>query len=61
MEKIKSVHTKRYDVYLYETSQGFQILYDHENQDGIRASEVIKDYGIASYLFDLKLDEFEGH
>lgn len=59
-KRVKSIITSRYEVSMYETSQGFEILYD-SSETGLRTSEVIQDYYTADFLFDMKVRELEGH
>lgn len=63
MEKtIKAIYHKRFTVELVEASNGqFVIVYANNLTQGINYSEAIRDYGTASYLFDLKVDELSGH
>lgn len=59
---IKSYFGKRFSVELMETPSGlFIIRYDKADYMTPQYSEAIKDYNTASYLFELKLDELEGH
>lgn len=59
MRKIKGIETQRYVIDLYQLDSGYQIMW--ATLDKAVASEVIKDYNMASYLMDLKLQELEGH
>lgn len=57
---LKSVATKTFEVALVEANSGYYyILY--EVQDKVTQSESIKDFAIASFLYDAKLRELEGH
>jgi hypothetical protein len=59
---IKSITTKRYTIELTEKNDGmYYIYYDGKNMKHARLSEAIKDFNTATYLFDLKLREFEGN
>lgn len=61
MKTVKSIHTKRYSVELVKVNELYYIRYEKSVIHGEKLSEAIKDYSLASYLFDLKLNEFEGH
>ncbi len=58
---IKSISTSRYNVELLETNHEYVIKYDNNAYTGVNYSELIKDYKIASELFDMKVDELEGN
>ena len=57
--KIKSIETKTYEISLYEVLNGFQVEYISE-ETGFKASEILKDYRTADYIFDLKCQELQG-
>ena len=59
-KRIKAVITERYEVALYETDKGFEILYDSV-ETGLKVSESIKDYYTVDMMFDMKVRELEGH
>jgi len=63
MEKtIKAIYMTRYTVELVEASSGdYVVVHYNGSTQGINYSEAIKDYNMASYLFDLKVDELSGH
>lgn len=57
---VKSVSTKSYSIVMVELLTGeYCIVYEHE--DKTHRSALIKDYSVASFFFDSKLREFEGH
>jgi hypothetical protein len=60
-ETIKEVTTKRYQVRLVQDSDSFYVMYDSKTQALPVISEAIKDYNVASGLFDMKLVELEGN
>jgi len=45
-------------VSLYETGAGFRV--DYEQQGKTRRGETVKDYNLASFMFDTKLQDLEG-
>ena len=59
MTTIKSIYTKNYSLELLETFNGYVILWSKSQEN--RLSERIRDYNVASHLFDLKLQELQGH
>ena len=59
MTTIKSIYTKNYSLELLETFNGYVILWSKSQEN--RLSERILDYNAASHLFDLKLQELQGH
>lgn len=58
---IKAVHTPRYSVELFLTPSDFYVINKSTSTTEPKVSEVLKDYNIASYLFDLAAEEFEGN
>lgn len=58
---IKSLATKRYTIQLHRINDSYVITYENNKYHGINYSEQIKDYKIASELFDMKADELEGN
>lgn len=59
---LKSVETFRFSVELLENAEGQYILRHQSKVYGeVQQSEVIRDLGIASFLFDIKVDEYEGN
>jgi hypothetical protein len=60
-ETIKEVTTNRYQVRLVQDSDSFYVMYDSKTQAFPVVSEAIKDYNVASGLFDMKLVELEGN
>lgn len=58
---IKSINTNRYNIELFQTNNDKYIIkYENNKFHGVNYSELINDYKIASYLFDLKIEELEG-
>lgn len=58
---IKAFSNKRFRIELYQTPEDqYVIKYDTNSYHGVNYSEMIKDYKIASQLFDMKLDELDG-
>ncbi len=61
MKTIKLVDTFRYVVELEQTEEGTYVVnYGSKVVGLVNRSEVVKDYSIASFLFDLKVEELEG-
>jgi hypothetical protein len=58
---IKAYTSGRYRVELHEEGQGYKVKYEAKRHGEVQSSETIKDYNTASFLFDLKIDEFEGN
>lgn len=59
MKCIKMIGNKRFIIGLYETkSSKYRIVV--EKQEVKQDSELINDYAMASFLFDMKLRELEG-
>ena len=57
--RIKGIITNRYEVSVYECPAGYYIQY--QVGDIVRFSEVVKDYLTVSHLFDVKVQDLEGH
>lgn len=58
---LKSVSKKRYDVGLYEKPTGaYVIVFEDTANETTHASEIIQDYNMASFMFDLKVQDLEG-
>lgn len=57
---LKLVGTKNFTVELVELDSGMYCV-RHEVDEKMHFSEKITDYNIASYMFDLKLQELEGN
>lgn len=58
--RIKSIITKRFEVELFQYDDGaYCIRYKISDED--KYSERITDYGTASFMFDLKVADLEGH
>lgn len=58
---IKAIITNRYSVELFETPCNlYGIKYTNFSTERNEYSELTLDYKMASYLFDLKVDELEG-
>lgn len=60
MKTVKSVTTRKFSVDLIQSGDNYFIRYEKAGQEP-KLSEAIKDYGIASKLFEMKHQEFEGH
>ncbi len=58
---IKEIDTFRYRVELNEEGNAYKIEYTNKVIDSIGGSEIVTDYNIASFLFDLKVSELEGN
>lgn len=64
MEKLiklirKPISDSHIEVSLYETNNGFRVNYE---QAGVQhRGENLKDYQLASFMFDLKLQDLEGN
>lgn len=62
MKIIKAVEKKRYTIELVQASSGlFYVKYSRQGLKDPVVSESMKDLNIALYVFDAKVDEFEGH
>jgi hypothetical protein len=60
-KKIKAIETKNFTVELHETSDKYLIKYENHSYGGAHYSELLNDYAMATYLFDLKVSELEGN
>lgn len=59
---VKAIETKRFEVLMVEMPNGaYRILSGPNSQGGTDASEPINDFFTASYLFDMKVRDFEGN
>lgn len=58
---IKEISTPKYQIILSQTEDGYYYVSYHNILEFDAISEPIKDYKTAAYLFDLKLQELEGH
>lgn len=61
---IKQISTKNYEIAIVELPDGrYCVFYGHPEDDFEKytSSEPMYDYKLASYMFDLKLRELEGH
>lgn len=59
---VKEYVTSRFEVILVELSNGAYRIISAPNSNGeTDQSEAVKDYLTASYLFDMKIQEFEGN
>lgn len=62
MKTIKAISTRRYEIELVQLDSGhFRISYEGSMTDEPVIGEAIQDYKLASELFDLKVQELEGH
>lgn len=60
LKVIKKISMSKFDLQIVELPSGqYQII--SETQTEKQTSEKLSDYGIASFLFDMKLRELEGH
>lgn len=58
---IKSITTNRYSVELIEDIDSqYTVLYTHISMPETKVSESINDFYMASYIFDVKVQELEG-
>lgn len=56
---LKSINTNKFDVALLQTEEGSYFIQSKVN--GItEASEIVVDYGIADFMFEVTLSELEG-
>jgi hypothetical protein len=61
MKTIKSIDTKLFKVELLEVEKGYEVVWERFSKEkNYTTVETIKDYGIATYLFDLKVRDLEG-
>lgn len=61
-QTIKQVETKKYSISLIQASNDlYYVVYKYKTTGESHASEALRDYGIASYLFDLKISDLETH
>lgn len=58
---IKSYENPRYKVELLEMNHSYTIKYENNKIHGVNYSEAIKDFKMASALFDMKLEELDGN
>lgn len=59
---IKALNTSRYTIELFQTpSDSYVIKYRNNKNYATSFSEPMKDYKMASYMFDLKADELDGN
>ena len=58
---IKSYETPKFKIELLEMNYSYVIKYENNSFHGVNYSEQIKDFKIASELFNMKLDELEGN
>lgn len=59
---VKSLTTKNFRVELLETDTGgYIVAYESKRFGDRQYSETVKDYKLASFLFDLKANELEGN
>lgn len=61
VKTIKQVDTHRYRVELVQSGDEYVIHYESKLYGVPSKSELIKDFNFASFLFDMKIDEFEGN
>lgn len=57
---IKSINRPNFEIAMIETELG-DYLVIYEILDQVHSSELLPDYKTAAFLFDLKLQELEGH
>lgn len=60
---IKQITTNKYEIALVEIDGMYCVFYGHPEDDTeqYQSSEPVTDYNTASYFFDLKLQDLEGH
>lgn len=59
---IKMIGTKRYEVILrQDQDEMYFIEYENREENVVRKSELLTDFMLASYLFDVKVTELEGN
>lgn len=57
---IKAVNTPQFEIEMYQDGYGrYRIRYKYLGK--VSYSEYITDFGTASFMFDVKLKELEGH
>lgn len=56
---VKKVITKGFEIEMYKDSKYDEYRIRYETKEGISHSERIKDYSMATYLFDIKLQELK--
>lgn len=61
MTTVKAIFTKKYSIELIEDDNSYKIQYDSNHLDKPRTSELIYDFNLAASLFEIKLQELEGH
>lgn len=54
---VKKVIMKGFEIEMYKDSKYDEYRIRYETKEGISHSERIKDYSMATYLFDIKLQE----
>jgi len=59
--KVKEICTNRFEVTLTQINDKYMIEFVNTRTDARDSSELIADYHMASYLFDLKVDELTGN
>lgn len=63
--KIKAVKTNRYEVELIEEQDyhkaSYFIQYRFADDEDFKRSELIKEFDMANYMYETKLQELEGH
>ncbi len=58
---IKAFSTKNYSIELVEHNSGYYYInYQNHKNVGMLSSEMVVDFKMASYMFDLKHEELEG-
>lgn len=58
---IKLIGTKTYEVEMLEAHAGYYIRYEERDEAISHYSELISDFAMASFIFDLKVNELAGH
>jgi hypothetical protein len=59
---IKALHTSRYSIELFETASNLYIIRYENPKNGVyRDSEAMKDFKMASWMFDVKVEELDGN
>jgi hypothetical protein len=64
IKTIKQISTSKYEIAIIELPDGRYCVFYGRPEDPLdkyTASEEFRDYNIASYMFDIKLQELEGN
>lgn len=59
---IKSITTNKFEIMLCELPNGqYVVCYETTLSEGLIFGEPVSDYNNASFMYDIKLKELEGH